>query len=282
VYRKQVRRRRAVLTLLVIVSFLLLTATFGQGSNVIQRGVGTIFGPFEEGATRALKPARDLVNWFDETFEARGDNERLRGELDEARALAVAGQAAISENRQLREMNELAEAGVIPAGYETVTGRVIARSPSLWTSTVTVDKGSSAGVTDNDPVINGQGLVGQVVSVTPGTAQVLLITDPSSRISGRIVPGGTQGILQPEIGNPNSLVLGFLDRAREVRRGEAVVTAGWQAEDRASRFPPNLPIGEVTRAAIADQEASQQVYVRPYIDLGRLDLVQVLTGGWRE
>ena len=44
-YRKQVRRRRAVLTLLIIGSFVLLTITYGQGSGGIQRGVSTDLQP---------------------------------------------------------------------------------------------------------------------------------------------------------------------------------------------------------------------------------------------
>ena len=46
-YRKQVRRRRAVLTLLILGSFLLLTISYGHGSGSIQNGVSTIFSPFE-------------------------------------------------------------------------------------------------------------------------------------------------------------------------------------------------------------------------------------------
>ena len=71
-YRKQVRRRRAVLALLIVGSFALLTITYGQGSNGLQRGVSTIFSPVQGVADQALKPARDLVNWFDKTFDARG------------------------------------------------------------------------------------------------------------------------------------------------------------------------------------------------------------------
>ena len=84
-YRKQVRRRRAVLALLIVGSFVLLTVTYGRGSNGVQRGVSTIFSPVQSVADRALKPARDLVNWFDETFDARGRNSRLHTELEAAR-----------------------------------------------------------------------------------------------------------------------------------------------------------------------------------------------------
>ena len=60
-----------------------------------------------------------------------------------------------------------------------------------------------------------------------------------------------------------------------------MVTSGWRVQGVASLFPPDLPVGEVTRASIVEQEASQQVRLRPYADLRNLDLVQVLTGGSR-
>jgi len=125
VYRKQVRRRRAVLTLLIIGSFLLLTITYGSGSNGLQRGVSTVFSPLETVADRALKPARDLVDWFDKTFEARGENADLRAELAKARAQAAAGQEALHENAQLRKLLELDRGPTLAASaYKPVTGRV--------------------------------------------------------------------------------------------------------------------------------------------------------------
>ena len=60
-----------------------------------------------------------------------------------------------------------------------------------------------------------------------------------------------------------------------------MVTAGWRTEGLDSRFPPNIPVGEITQASIVEQEAQQQVHLRPFADLRNLDLVQVLTGGSR-
>jgi rod shape-determining protein MreC len=282
VYRKQVRRRRAVLTLLIIGSFLLLTVSYGQGSGGLQQGVSTIFNPLQTVADRALKPARDLVGWFDKTFEARGENSRLRTELAEAREQAVAGQEALQENAQLRKLLKLDRDPVLAASaYEPVTGRVIARSPTVWHSAVTIDLGSGDGVRVNDPVISGDGLVGQVAAVQPGSSQVTLLTDHASAVSGKVVPGGVQGVIRPDVGNPEDLVLDFIDSTRTVGAGQAVVTSGWRAQGLASLFPPSLPVGEVTRASIVEQEASQRVHLRPFADLANLDLVQVLTGGSR-
>src|ERR687898_438975 len=124
-YRKQVRRRRAVLVLLVIASLVLLSSHFSESSSgplhAIQRGLATALGPIEEGADRALKPARDLFDWFGETFD---------------------------------------------------------------------DRGSSSGVREDDPVITGDGFVGRITETTSGTAQVTLITDHRSAVSGTVVPDG--------------------------------------------------------------------------------------------
>lgn len=276
-YRKQVRRRRAVLALLVLSSFVLLTATYGQQSGGLQRGVSAVFGPLQEGADRALKPARDLVNWVDETFAARGDKDRLETEVQELRGKVAAGETALSENDQLRKLLELRTNGELPAGFTPVTGRVIARSPTIWYSTVTIDHGTSAGVAVNDPVINGDGLVGRVTSATAGTAQVTLVTDHTSAVSAKVVPDGIQGVIRPEVGNPTDLVLDFIDSSKHVRVGETVVTSGWKARGLSSLYPYGIPLGRVTQASVAEQEASQQVHVRPYADLRQLEFVQVLT-----
>jgi rod shape-determining protein MreC len=281
VYRKQVRRRRAVLALLIVGSFLLLTVTYGQGSNGVQRGVSTIFSPIQSVADRALKPARDLVNWFDKTFDARGANSRLHSELEAARRQAVGASAALAENAQLSKLLGLDRSGAIPSGYEPVTGRVIARSPTVWFADVTIDAGSGDGVEVDDPVVNGDGLVGAVSAVTGGSAQVALIADGSSAVSAKVVPPGAQGVIKPEVGNPDDLILDFIDSSKQIHKGQAVVTAGWRAEVIASNFPPNIPIGEVTRAPLLEREAIERVHVRPYADLRDLDFVQVLTGGSR-
>jgi len=282
VYRKQVRRRRAVLTLLIIGSFLLLTITYGQSSGGVQRGVSTIFSPLQAVADRALKPARDTVGWFDKTFDARGENSRLKAELVTVRRQAVAGQEALQENAQLRKLVALDRGPALAeSAYEPVTGRVIGRSPTVWTSTVNIDVGSGDGVRVDDPVISGDGLVGHVASTQGGSAQVTLITDHASAVSAKVVPSGVQGVIRPDVGDPEDLILDFIDSTKDVHGEQDVVTSGWRAEGLASLFPPGLPIGEVTSASIVEQEASQQVHLRPYADMANLDLVQVLTGGSR-
>jgi rod shape-determining protein MreC len=268
-----------VLALLIVGSFVLLTLTYGQGSNSLQRGVTAVFAPVSSVLDRALKPARDLINWVDETFDARGKNHTLEEELQVARKEAVGGKAAVAENAELRKLLKFDKSGAIPEGTEPVTGRVIGLSPTVWFSDVMIDVGSGEGVKVGNPVVNGDGLIGRISAVTGGTSQVTLISDHSSKISVRIVPAGVLGLVKATVGEPDHLVLGFLNSVKNIHKGEAVVTAGWRGEGIESRFPPNIPVGEVTKATLIEQEAQERSIVRPFADLRNLDTVQVLTGG---
>ena len=65
---------------------------------------------------------------------------------------------------------------------------MIGRSPTVWYSTITINQGSSDGVRDDQPVVTGDGLVGKVSAVSSNAAQVTLITDHTSGVSGRWSP----------------------------------------------------------------------------------------------
>ncbi|MGK2956036.1 MAG: rod shape-determining protein MreC [Solirubrobacterales bacterium] len=188
---------------------------------------------------------------------------------------------AIAENKQLREMANLEQKAGIADGFKPVTSSVISRSPTVWYSTVGIDSGTSDGVKNNDPVINGDGLVGHVSSVSRSESVVTLITDSSSAVSAKVVPGGAQGVVRPKIGAPDTLLLEFLDETKNIARGQSVVTSGWRGEGLSSLYPRNIPVGEVASAPIDEREAIQSVELSPYPDMRNLDLVQVLTGGDR-
>jgi rod shape-determining protein MreC len=282
-YRKQVRRRRAVLVGLIVLSLVLLSTHFSEAESgplhAIQRGVSTIFAPLGEVAERALKPVRDLVNWFDETFDARGENEDLRAEVAKLRAEVVAAEGAERENEQFRKLLGLAESNPGLGEYELVTGRVIERSPTVWFADVTIDHGSSSGIERNDAVINGDGLVGRITDVTSGTAQVQLITDHDNAVSAQVLPSGPTGIVEPEVGDPEDLLLDFIDNDETIQVNQTLATAGWSNGVISSAYPPGIPIGQVSEAEGAAQQRFQRIHVTPFADLRQLEYVQVLTGG---
>ena len=280
-YRKQVRRRRAVLLLLVAASLTLLSLYYRESAggplHGVQDVVSTVFSPIESVANRALKPARDLVNWFGETFDARGENDHLKGEVANLRDRLARQQTQQQESKELAALNELTSGGIVPNGTDPVTARVVGRSPTVWYSSVTIDRGSSDGVHIDDPVVAAQGLAGKITQTTPNSSQVTLITDADSAVTARVTPGGATGVVEPDVGNPNDLQLDYLERGTNIAEGQMVVTAGFSTGNLGSIFPPGIPIGKITRATVEEQQAYQRVHLEPFADLRDMDFVKVLT-----
>ena len=280
-YRKQVRRRRAVLLLLVAASLTLLSLYYRESNAGPLHGaedvVSTIFSPISSVTDRALKPVRDLVNWFHETFDARGDKARLQDQVATLRDQVAREQTQAGEAKELAALNELTSGGIVPDGTTPLTARVVGRSPTIWYSTVTIDQGSSDGVRMDDPVVAAQGLAGTITQTTPNTAQVTLITDADSAVTARVQPSGATGVVEPNVGNPNDLQLDFLERGADIAEGQMVVTAGFSTGDLGSIFPPGIPIGHITRATVEEQQAYQRVHLEPFADLRDMDFVKVLT-----
>jgi rod shape-determining protein MreC len=294
VYDKTVRRRRAVLALLVVSSLILLTAYFGEsaggGLHAVQRGVLEVVSPIQEGASRALKPFRDFFGWAGDTIHAKGKVKDLTKQRNQLYRELTAERGATQENARLRGLIQLDGNGA--GDFGPVSARVIGSSPTLWYATVVIDKGSSAGIQKDMPVIasdqdNG-GLIGKVTNVTGDAAQVTLITDHTIAVSARVIadphndkpPRNTAqsptGLVQTEVGRPNDLVLQYTGRNDDIRPGDSIVSSGICSSRLTGIYPPDLPIGKVTSVQDAGTD-DQKVHVRPLVNVRRIQFVQVLT-----
>ena len=276
--RSPVQRRRAVLAVLLAVSLVLLTVYFsepvGGGLHAIQRGAGDVLSPLEEGASRAFKPFGDLVGWVGDVADAKKENKQLKAEVKNLRGQLAQLATDKLEAEQLRALTQVS--ANLPTDAKTVTARVIAHSPTVWYSTIQIDKGRNDGVRTNQPVITGGGLAGKVIATSSGNARVALITDASSAVSAEIMPRGVSGIVKPEIGGKD-LILDFIPKNSRVRRGQIVVTSGFKSGELQSLFPRGIPIGKVGSVNQDQLEIYQRVRVQPYADLRNMDFVQVVT-----
>jgi rod shape-determining protein MreC len=278
VYEKTVRRRRAVLALLVVLSLILLSAYFGEARSgalhSVQRGFLTVVSPIQDGANKALKPVRDLFGWFDSTLKAKSQNAELRKALDKLRTQYTANQENEHSYRELLKLDHLDRELAI-ADYNPVAATVVYQSPNIWYSIITIDRGSSSGIHVNDPVVDGEGLLGKVTEVASDSAQVSLITDSAVEVTARISATGTVGMVQPEVGEPGRLLMSYLESTAGVQPGDYVVTSGTVASAGQSLYPKGIPIGQVT--SVNEQNGFKSVSVSPLANLHSLETVQVLT-----
>ena len=280
-YDKTVRRRRAVLGLLVVSSLILLTAYFGESGggalHGVQRGTSEVLNPVQEGASRALKPVRDLFGWFGDTLAAKGKVEDLTAERDRLRGELAVRDNATYENQIRPRCSRPRARSARPVRAED-GARDLAGSDRLVRDDPRRQgherrgPGGSAG--DERAGADRPGDRGLRRRRAGDAADRHDVERPPAR-AGR---AGVYGQVEPVgAGNPNDLLLKYARPAR-LNPGDRVVTRGTVAENEpfASLYPAGLPIGVITRI---DNEGTdtQEVHLRPYADMRSLDFVRILT-----
>jgi rod shape-determining protein MreC len=283
VHDKQVRRRRAVLVLLVGISLILLTAYFGESPSSplhsVQRGIVQVISPVQQGASTVLSPVKDVAGWFSDTINAKSRADRLQTEVNQLTAKLDYYEQRASLTSQLESQVKLDQTNSI-SSYQPVAADVIARDPTLWYQTITIDRGSDDGVRVNDPVTGDGALVGKVTTADATVSIVTLITDHTFGVAAEVLPGGDSGVLVPAVGNPNQMLLQNLPVRASIQSGQQVVTAGFKDPSNpalVSLYPPGIPIGQVANFNQDELLTNQQVPVSPQANLRHLSVVQVLT-----
>lgn len=266
-------RSRATLVFLTLLSVTVITLDFrGEGDGLIaslRNGAGDVLAPVRSVADGALSPVGDALSGLTGYGELEEQNARLRAELDELRGERLQGQDAITEARQLRELLDLEWVGDLP----TVAARVVSAPVSNYAETVELNRGTDHGVDVDMPVVTGAGLVGRVVQASGQRSIVRLITDPASSVGVRFVRQGEVGIAEGE-GPNRDLSVGFVEIGADVRPRELAVTSG--LEGGSDVYPPNIPVGRVTRAEKPPGQLEQDVELEPVADLGHLRYVKVI------
>lgn len=268
--------RRSLVVALVLACVTLITLDYrgGEDSPVepARRVLGEALGPAEAMASAVVHPFVAIPDWF----RTHGSLRQEIGELEaeNARLRAEARTSAYNRNR-LEEYDGLtAAAGDL--GYDLVPARVVGLGPSqAFSSTVTIDAGSAAGVRADMTVLNNDGLVGRVLRTTRTTATVLLILDAESVVGGRIGSSMEVGFLRGRgtVGDDGRLDLELLDESVVPAQGDTVVTWG---SDGGGPYVAGVPVGQVTTVYSSLRDTSQRAVIRPYVDFGALDLVGVV------
>lgn len=153
---------------------------------------------------------------------------------------------------------------------DSTAARVIARSTDSWSSTITIDKGTTSGIQTGMPVMTSTGVVGQVSECGPTTATVRLITDESSGVSAKVQSSGAQGQLQGSA--DGTLHLNLIRTDQQVSTGDSVVTSGLGGV-----YPKGLPVGTVSNVTKSSGSLYYDITVEPLASVGSLEEVLVIT-----
>lgn len=255
------------LTLAVLASLALMVADSRyQSFTDIKLYLNSLVSPLQymansprvllDSASTQLMSRRALLNLTErmerELFLLRDDLLRLR-HLEQ-------------ENQRLRELLGS------PVQYDTrrMVAEIMAVDTDPFSHQVVIDKGSRQGVFEGQPVLNEQGVVGQVISVGQTTSRVLLITDISHGIPVRVARNDIRAIASGS-GRLDRLVLDNITRNTDIQQGDVLLSSGL-----AGRFPEGYPVGRVTHVGYEEGQPFADIRITPFAALDRVRYLLLL------
>ena len=263
-------RSRLLLVLLLVSSLFLITLDL-RGVNLagsIRGSVATVFSPVETLFSRLFSPIGNFAGDIRNIGQANEKIERLNKELELLKSKEILDEDMVGQLNQLKNILDLAGRG----GYKIVAAKVINRgSSATFKETITIDVGSSSGISRNMTVISDGGLVGVVKSVSSDTSVVLLMNDPSFKMGVRIAGTQSIGVLSGQGGN--SYLLQLLDATGEIKLGDKLVARG---SDGGRPFVPGVPVGTVVEVQSNSSSITQNADVTASANLDRIGIVAVV------
>jgi rod shape-determining protein MreC len=228
-----------------------------------------VVSPFQRITTGAGGASVGLVQRLINLKNAASENEKLRQRVEQMQIELSQSRTSVDENARLKALLNFKE----KSQYGTVMASVIARDPSLWFDTVTIDRGRTAGIENNMPVMTPSGIVGRVIATSPWTAEIMLITDEKAAAGAVVGQLGQSNALGSVRGlGINGLVeMRYVSGLEEVNVGDYVTTTGQDGI-----YPSGLNVGEVVEVKKGSATIPHVIRIKPSARLNALQEVVVL------
>lgn len=251
----------------ILASLVLLSLSIGRGQewNPVERIVVEISAPFQRFFTATIIVVRDVWKGYFSLVETRQENMRLRRRIDLLELENSRYQEMLLANERLQQLLNFQQSTDEPL----LPARVIGWDSSGLFKSITIDKGKSDGLTVNMPVVNAEGVVGRVVSVSPSYSQVLLITDQNSAVDGLVQRSRGRGTLRGR--GSSECYFDYVIKTCDVEAGDIIVTSGMGGV-----FPKGLSLGKVTKIRESDYKLFKDVRVAPAVDFSKVEEVLVV------
>ncbi len=263
------RRPQWIGLALVLALTVTLLALPREATARLKLGLGSLFVPLFGLANSSRQAARNAAEAVLPRSALISENRALKLENEQLRLQVMRAEEVARENARLRQL--FAWRQTTP--WKLKLAGVVLRDPSNWWRTIQIDLGSRDGIAPNLPVLTTSGLVGRVGAVGLTRSQVVLLGDPSCRVSA-LVENETRDTGVISAGGPldSSLVeLAYLSRNADLKPGQNVVTSGL-----GGIFPKGIPIGRLVDAHSAEYGLYTVGRVRLAANLSALEEVWVM------
>ena len=264
-------RVRVVLILALLLTGILAVTSSLTDQSIPSMIVQGVLAPLRSGATALTKQAEQMYDYMFRYEALLAENEALKKEIAEMREDDRMADSISRENDRLRDLLDLQAAH---PDYELVDGYVISRSSTVWTSTLTIDRGTIHGIQVGMCAITENGeVVGLVIEAGSNYCVVKTVLDSSLEVSATIASSGYPGMVQGgyTTGQAGYLRMDYLPSSAVIRNRDQVVTSG------STLYPRNLILGHVIDAGMGDTGVEKYAILEPAADIEDLEQVFILT-----
>ena len=262
---------RWILILAVLLAVGLTVVTSLTGTDIPGLVVKGILTPIRSGAEALTRQAEQYYSYIFRYESLVAENEALKEKIAQLEDDSRMAASLNRENDRLRALLELTEAH---EDYELVDAYIIGRSSTDWTSTFTLNRGSSAGIAKDMVVITANGaVVGLITEVGPNYAVFKSVLDSSLEISATMASSGYSGMVTGgySSGYAKMLRMDYLPSSAVIRNEDQVVTTG------STLYPRDLILGYVVDAGYDETGVSKFAMLEPAADVDNLEQVFILT-----
>lgn len=255
----------------VISVALALMSYFSATSAPLVNAANTLVSPFRAAYTAVATWFNDKQNYYRDTTALLEENAALRKRIAQLEADLRQAADDSEENKVLRDALELSQQR---RDLELENAMITERSATNWTSSLTLNKGTSHGVESGDAVIDGTGsLVGVVREVGVNWCTVLTVVDTDTSLGAQVFRTKDLGVAQGDFAlmREERLRLEYLPADCALLPGDVVVTSGLNGY-----YPSGLVIGSVEEVQLDDSGASSYAILAPEADFDSLTEVFVI------
>ncbi|SCK18136.1 rod shape-determining protein MreC [Streptomyces sp. WMMB 322] len=269
---RDTRESRLLLVLLIAIAFALITVDIRKGEqspmDSARHVAASVFGPVENGVSAAVDPVGNSIAAVRDSGVRHDRISRLEAENAKLKQRLGSSDRHRARSRELDRLLKTAGAG----GYGLKGAQVIGiGSAQGFSWTVTIDAGTRDGIARDMTVINGDGLVGRVTTVSSSTSTVLLANDPDFSVGTRMEKSSELGFATGHGGD--AMTVQLLNGKAQVKKGDRIVTFGSRNN---KPFVPGVPVGTVSKVDRTAGDLTRSVNVRPFVSFSKLDIVGVV------
>lgn len=246
---------------------LLLSSSSGQRPpwSPVGRFIIEITAPLQNFIKKNTDAVEDFwLNYF-YLINTRKENIQLRTTVATLKMENSRNKELLTTHGRLQKLLQFKQTTSRPV----LAAQVVGLDPSGWFKSVIINKGKKSGLEVNMPVVNANGIIGKIVSLSSNYAKVLLIIDQNSAVDCLVQRSRDRGMVKGL--STETCKLNYVVKSSDVAAADIVITSGL-----GGIFPKGIPVGEVLQVEDLSGQLFKDIEIRPAVNFSKLEEVLVI------